>query len=51
MTKVSYKAGKINTKLTDFDGLKDYVVNNSVRNIPRVIKVRPSSENTLLGSF
>ena len=50
-TKISYKAVQANSKLTDFDGLKEFVVQNSVRNIPQVIKVRSRSENSLLGSY
>jgi len=49
--KIRYKAAQNNTKLTDFEGLKDYVVQNSVKKIPQVIKIKSSSENSLLSSY
>jgi len=48
---VSYKAQKGNSKLTDFDDIKDYVVRNSVKNIPRTIKSKSDADNAILGSF
>jgi hypothetical protein len=50
VVKLSYKAQKRNSRLTDFEGLKDYVINNSVKAIPRTIKVKPDSDS-LLSSF
>lgn len=48
---VSFKAAKNNSKLTDFDGLKDFVVNNTVKSIPRTIKLQHRSENSILGNY
>ena len=47
---VSFKAQKSNSRLTDFDDLKDFVVSNTVRSIPRVIKSKPT-DNAILGSY
>lgn len=49
--KVSYDSMKSNTRLTDFSGLKDYVIKNSVKSIPRVIKSKAGSADAMLGSF
>jgi hypothetical protein len=51
MVKVTYKASKGNSRLTDFEDLKDFVVNNSVKNIPRTIKVKPESASENLGMY
>jgi len=49
--KISFKTAQANSKLTDFEGLKEFVVQNAVRNIPQVIKIKSQSENSLLGSY
>lgn len=51
VVKLSYKAQKSNSRLTDFDDLKEYVIQNSVRTIPRTIKTKPEHGNALLSSF
>jgi hypothetical protein len=51
MVKVTYKASKGNSRLTDFEDLKDYVVRNAVKNIPRTIKVKPETANESLGIY
>jgi hypothetical protein len=48
---VSFKAQRGNSKLTDFADIKDYVVRNSVRSIPRTIKTKTDIENSLLSSY
>jgi len=48
---ISFKAAKENSKLTDFEDLKDYVVNNTVKSVPRVIKAKTGSGNAIIGSF
>jgi len=48
--RVSYGSMKSNSKLTDFDGLKDFVIQNSVKAMPRTIKAKPGSD-ALLSSF
>jgi hypothetical protein len=49
--KLSYRAQKSNSRLTDFDDLKDYIISNSVKKLPRTIKTRPEHGNTLLSTF
>jgi len=48
---VSFNAQKNNSKLTDFEGLKDFVVDNTVRAIPRVIKLRAVTNNSMLSEY
>ncbi len=48
---VSFNAQRGNSKLTDFEDIKDFVVRNSVRNIPRTIKTKSVVENSLLSSY
>jgi hypothetical protein len=49
--KLSYRAQQSNSRLTDFDDLKDYVIGNAVKKMPRTIKVKPEQGNVLLSSF
>jgi hypothetical protein len=47
---VKYKAQNSNSRLTDFEDLKDYIVNNIVRNVPCVIK-GASVDNSVLSDY
>jgi len=48
---VAYKTQARNSRLTDFEGLRDYVVGNVVKDIPRVIKERVMTDNSLLSDY
>lgn len=47
----SYQCTRRNAKLTDFEGLREYIVHNAVRRAPRAVRSRPGPCNTLLSSF
>jgi hypothetical protein len=49
--KISYKAGKNNTKLTDFSETKILVINNIVKNVPEMIKAKGIESNHPLNGF
>jgi len=48
---VKYATQARNSRLTDFEGLRDYVVRNVVKGIPRVIKERAYADNSLLSEY
>jgi hypothetical protein len=51
VVKISYKSQKHNARLTDFAGLKEYVISNSVKHMPRTIKEKRGSDDSRLSIF
>jgi hypothetical protein len=49
--KVSNKVGTDNTRLTDFSETKILVINNTVRNVPEVVKAKGTESNHDLNRF
>ena len=49
--KVSYIAMSNNTRLTDFSGTKELVLQNAIKNVPFIPKEKKEGNNTSLRSF
>jgi hypothetical protein len=48
---VSYKTIKANSKLTDFEVVREHVIRNIVRNVPSLAKPKDKGKNMQLGYF
>mgnify|MGYP006288926767 CR=1 FL=1 len=48
---IAYKTSSANSRLTDFEDIRDYVVNNSVRSMPRTIKKQDPDSDSLLQQY
>lgn len=48
---ISYKTIQSNTRLSDFEGVKDIVVSNSVKNVPGKLKESNIEPDTHLNYF
>ncbi len=51
MAKMPFKASEGNFRLTDFSCLRDFVVSNSVRSVPSVIRQKQNGEDGVLSGF
>jgi len=48
---ITYNAQKRNSKLTQFDELKDAVIENTVKNVPQAKKEKKPEQNRALSEF
>lgn len=48
---VSKQAIKANSKLTDFDDFREYIIRNSVRNVPRAFETVRKARDNAISSF